>query len=302
MSLDLDDRQRAMLQEMGLRVWMPVRAVAPLSGLEDPLYVEATPAPAVASAVSQAAAALPAAAPTARAPLPGTAARPAQAIEGLVPAPPPQVLSTAVPPGGNAPADLAQEITACQACRLCQGRRAPVFDAAAAAQRADWLVVGDPPEAADEQAGRPFAGPAGELLGNMLRALGLKGPQDGEVADASQRAYLTSVVKCRSADAGPPELAELAACHGYLQRELALVRPRVILALGRAPALSLLQGSLPEAVSLPLGQLRGRIHRVQGVPLVVSYPPAYLLRNQADKARAWADLCLARSAIPTIQP
>jgi len=301
MSLDLDDRQRAMLQEMGLRVWTRAREVAPPPGLADQLRAEATPAPAVASPVPQAAAA-PAAAPIARAPLARPAARPAQATGGLAPAPPPLVLSAAVPPSGNAPADLAQEIATCQACRLCQGRRAPVFDVAGVARRADWLVVGDPPEAVDEQAGRPFAGPAGELLGNMLRALGLKGPLDAGPAEASQRAYLTAVVKCRPADAGPPELAELAACHGYLQRELAQVRPRVILALGRAAALSLLQGSMPEVVSLPLGQLRGRIHQVHGVPLVVSYPPAYLLRNQADKARAWADLCLARSAVPTIAP
>lgn len=287
MSLDLDDRQRAMLQEMGLRVWAPERPIPkrPEPG-EQPVSVR-TPA-------------LPAAVEVAVRPVvkpdPATLAPPLSS-------PAPQTRPAAVPSVDSPPDALAPAIAACQACRLCQGRRAPVFDAAGSQQRADWLVVGDPPEEVDEQGGTPFAGPPGLLLDNMLRALGLQRQQGAESgADPAARAYLSHVVKCRSPVGGPPEAAELAACHEFLQREIAQVRPRVILALGRLAAISLLQGSVAEVASIPLGQLRGRVHQVQGLPLVVSYSPSYLMRNQADKARAWADLCLARSALHTIRP
>jgi uracil-DNA glycosylase len=297
MSLDLDDRQRAMLQEMGLRVWAPARPAAAPPEADAPTAA-AVASPLAASAV-QAASGKPAPVPaTSPAFLPPSP--PTQAPVPSQPAPVTVAVTGLVPSSAALTDDLAQEIANCQACRLCQGRRAPVFDAAAAARRADWMVVGDPPEEADEQAGRPFAGASGQLLDNMLRALGLQARHKATEEEPSGLAYLSSVVKCRAVDTGPPEAAELAACHGFLQREIAQVRPRVILALGRPAALSLLQESLPEAQNLPLGQLRGRIHRVRGVPLVVSYPPAYLMRNQADKARAWADLCLARSALLTM--
>ena len=279
-----------MLQEMGLRVWAPARKAMAPSRSADQAGVDAEP----------------------KSPVEVSPPRPPQSrseslsprpSDGAAPAPAPQVLTAAGPPVGEGLAELARTIATCQACRLCQGRRAPVFDAAGLAQQADWLVVGDPPEAADEQAGQPFAGPAGQLLDNMLRALGLQRTQGTEPAvGPGRRAYLTTVVKCRSDQGGPPEEPELAACHAYLQHEIAQVRPRVILALGKLAAQSLLQPGMPEVLDLPLGQLRGRIYQVQGVALVVSYSPAYLMRNQADKARAWADLCLARSAVSTIAP
>ena len=289
MSLDLDDRQRAMLQEMGLRVWAPVLPAQPVQSPAPPTVLppalppglgQPVPAPARPTAV-------PPATPT--------------AVPSAVPLLPVALSPLAEALGAPEAAALAQSIAACQACRLCKGRRAPVFDAPGAAQRADWLVVGDPPEEADEQGGTPFAGQSGLLLDNMLRALGLLRQQRAEpAADPATRAYLSHVVKCRSDSGGPPEAAELAACQTFLQREIAQVRPRIILAQGRFAALALLQGSMPQVASIPLGQLRGRIHQFQGLPVVVSYAPGYLLRNQADKARAWADLCLARQALLTM--
>jgi len=187
---------------------------------------------------------------------------------------------------------LAQAVATCAACRLCEGRKTAVFAAAAPARQTDWMVVGDPPTGEDERAARPFAGEAGELLDNMLRAVQCH--RDGEGAAG---AWLTHVVKCLPAQVRNPQPDELALCAMYLRREVALVRPRVILALGRYAALSLLVPSDPEIARVPPGQLRGRLYTFEGVPVVVSYSPARLLRAPAEKAGAWADLCLARSAM-----
>lgn len=263
MSLDLDDRQRAMLQEMGVRLWWPQAATAP-----------AAPAALVARArpgAAQQAAAIRTPGPGLRAP-----GAPAQLADGIADMDWPT---------------LAHTVAACQACQLCSGRRAPVFDAAQAAPAADWLVLGEPPDEAEERLGAPFAAQAGQLLDNMLKALGLS--RLGTPGSRASTAYVTNVVKCRPATGRNPVPAELAACANYLRREVALVQPKVILAMGRFAAQSLLQGSRPELASTPLGKLRGQIYRYQGIPVVVSYHPAYLLRTQQDKARAWADLCLA---------
>jgi len=180
---------------------------------------------------------------------------------------------------------------------LSAGRRSAVFTAAPAPHSAHWMVVGEPPDDNEERLGLPFAGQAGQLLDNMLKAVGVRrAGHDGAAAEVAGAAYLSNCVKCRPALARNPEPLELAACENYLQREVALVRPKVILALGRFAAQTLLQGSLPDVVGTPLGKLRGRIYRYQGIPVIVSYHPAYLLRTPQDKARAWADLCLAMSA------
>ena len=118
---------------------------------------------------------------------------------------------------------------------------------------------------------------------------------------AAQAAYLTPVVKCRPALPAAPQPHDLAACEPYLKREVALVQPKVILALGRIAAQTLLRESDPLASSMPLGKLRGQIYQYQGIPVVVSYPPSYLLRNPQEKARAWADLCLALSVARPVQ-
>ena len=305
MSLDLDDRQRAMLLEMGVHVWWPQP--------EPVVMCEPAPAPAVAGEARPALAvaieniAIEAINPAGRALNSSklTPIRPATALsaEMLVV---PSALSAAASQGlvaGIAAMDwrtLAQTVADCQACKLCIGRRAPVF-AGDGPHPADWLVVTEPPEDAEERAGRPQVEQAGQLLDNMLRALGL-GRQDGATPPSHSksasvtRAHVTSVVKCRPGVVRNPSLEELAVCGAYLQREIALVQPKVILAMGRFSAQALLQGSVPEVANIPLGKLRGQIYRYQGLPVVVTYPPVYLLRSQQDKARAWSDLCLAKEA------
>lgn len=283
MSLDLDERQRAMLQEMGVRVWLPesvadAAIVAEIAGSEvhtsvavaiENIAIEAINTRATTSKASEPRV------PDQRAPAP---AAPAGLPDGIA--------------GMDWPA-LAQSVASCQACPLCTGRRSPVFGGADAdaPRQADWLVVGEPPDEAEERLGAPFADQAGQLLDNMLKALGVS-RRGGDTGRASA-AYVTNVVKCRPAVVRNPEPQELAACENYLRREVALVQPKVILALGRFAAQTLLQGSLSEVASIPLGKLRGQIYRYQGIPVVVSYHPTYLLRTQQDKARAWADLCLA---------
>ena len=290
MSLDLDPRQRAMLQEMGVRVW------APLSEEEAPV-VSMSPAPAARAEVQTPAG-------SAIENLAVAAISPRASAQKIVKT---QVLDTASAlPGvladGIAAMDwpsLDQTISTCQACQLCTGRRAPVLGgleaASAAPQQADWLVVGEPPDEAEERAGTPFVDLAGQLLDNMLKAVGAR--RLNAEARGPAAAYVTHVVKCRPALARNPAPQELALCENYLRREVALVQPKVILALGRFAAQSLLQDTVPEVAHIPLGKLRGQIYRYQGIPVIVSYHPNYLLRTQQDKARAWADLCLALQAV-----
>ncbi len=267
MSLDLDSRQRAMLDEMGVRVWWPTPPVAvPQANLA------ATPAQIVAL-------------------LPEAGAMPVSATTPLAAAPIEGV-------GSLDWSTLAQTVAACVACKLSLGRRAVVFPAAGAPGPADWMVIGEPPDDNEERLGQPFAGQAGQLLDNMLKAVGVhRRSSEGDATPASALAYVSNCVKCRPAVARNPEPQELSACENYLQREVALVQPKVILALGRFAAQTLLQGSQPDVAGIPLGKLRGTVYRYQGIPVIVSYHPVYLLRTPQDKARAWADLCLARSAL-----
>ena len=271
MSLDLDRRQRAMLQEMGVPVWLPLTVA------------KATVARAVESPVDASASSIGTAQKVAVTEIPGQ----------------PEIARSPekAGPGEYAEMDwprLQQSVANCQACKLGSGRRAAVFGASDAPRQADWLVLGEPPDESEESTGVPFAGPVGRLLDNMLKAVGVSryGGSAAPVARATA-AYVTSVVKCRPAGVSNPGVEELAACENYLRREVALVQPKVILALGRFAAQALLQGDLPTVASIPLGKLRGKIFRYQGVPVIVSYHPSYLLRTPQDKARAWADLCLA---------
>jgi DNA polymerase len=189
--------------------------------------------------------------------------------------------------------ELAHAAAECRACRLCEGRRGQVFGAGA--QRADWLLLADPSsETEDAAAAQPFSGAAGLLLGQMLRALRLDpAPALGQApadTDPAQQAYITQPLKCRAGLNSRPTAEELQRCAPLLQRQIELLRPRVIVALGRQSAQALL------ATDEPLGRLRGRLHEAGGVPVVVSYSLDFLLRNAEHKAQAWQDLALAWQA------
>ena len=177
---------------------------------------------------------------------------------------------------------LREAVAGCTACRLCERRTNTVFGVGH--EQAHWMVVGEAPGEQEDLRGEPFVGKAGQLLDNMLAALGLTRSE----APPERQVFIANTLKCRPPGNRNPEPDELARCEPFLMRQVALVRPRIILAMGRFAVQSLLRSDEP------VGRLRGRVHRWQGVPLVVTYHPAYLLRNPEDKARAWEDLCLAR--------
>ena len=279
MALILDERQRGMLLEMGVRVWLPGTAF------------ETAPALPVASATPRMApppAAAPAASASASASVPPVRATPMpRASTGPVPA--------AGTPLNLAHADwetLANTAAACQACGLCAGRQHATLQPARS--QMDWLVVGDPPDEDEDRTAQPFVDSAGLLLDNMLKAVGAS--RSGEAAHGRQGAFATNVVKCRPPHGQIPQAPDLAQCAQYLQREIALVQPKVILAMGRFAIQTLLaeHGAL---ATQPLGKLRGTVYQYQGIPVIATYHPKLLLRNSADKAKAWADLCLAMDVL-----
>lgn len=179
---------------------------------------------------------------------------------------------------------LKQQVSECRRCGLCNGRKNTVFGVGD--EKAKWLFIGEGPGRNEDIQGEPFVGPAGKLLDNMLLAMGVK---------RGANAYIANIVKCRPTDDNgrdrPPSPQEVAACLPYLQRQIELIQPTVLVALGKTAALSLL-GLDP---ATPVSRLRGSVHRYQDLPLVVTYHPAYLLRTLNDKSKAWADLCLAMS-------
>jgi uracil-DNA glycosylase family 4 len=268
MSLELDERQRAMLQEIGVRVWSPAGAAA--SG---------QPAPA--------------AAPEWQANAPEKIAdkvRPEGAKARMEPQAPVSTPAAVRPLSADMAgmdwAALQQAVAGCQACGLCHSRKNTVFGVGDT--QASWLVVGEAPGENEDLQGEPFVGTAGELLDNMLKALDVSRTGTG-----AQGVYIANVLKCRPPANRNPQPEEVAQCEPYLRRQVELLQPKIILALGRFAAQSLLQTSVPGVASIPLGKLRGQVHHYQGVPVIVSYHPAYLLRTPGDKAKAWADLCLA---------
>jgi DNA polymerase len=180
---------------------------------------------------------------------------------------------------------LRARVAACRACRLCESRTQTVFGVGH--PEAQCMIVGEAPGENEDRLGEPFVGAAGQLLDRMLHAIGLT----RTAAPRQQQVYIANTLKCRPPRNRNPEPDELARCSAYLHRQIALVRPRLLLAMGRFAVQSLLDSSDP------IGRLRGRLHRWRDVPVVVTYHPAYLLRNPADKARAWADLCLAASQL-----
>ena len=187
----------------------------------------------------------------------------------------------ALTPGDDAFAGLPGEVAACTRCALHASRTQTVFGVGD--PQADWLVIGEAPGAEEDRQGEPFVGRAGQLLNEMLRAVGL----------GRERVYIANILKCRPPNNRDPRPDEVAACGSYLQRQIDVIRPRIILAVGRIAAQNLLKSEQP------VGRLRGRVHRYApgDIPLVVTYHPAYLLRSPGEKRKSWDDLCLARAAL-----
>ncbi|MBA3034411.1 MAG: uracil-DNA glycosylase [Gammaproteobacteria bacterium] len=177
-------------------------------------------------------------------------------------------------------AELQQAVADCQACELCKTRKQAVLGVGDPA--ADWLFVGEGPGAEEDERGEPFVGKAGKLLDNMLAAIDLK---------RGQQVYIANAVKCRPPDNRTPEPGETAACWPFLARQIELIQPKLIVTLGKPAAQTLLQQEVK------IADARGRVHDFAGMPLIVTYHPAYLLRNLPDKAKAWEDLCFMRQTM-----
>jgi uracil-DNA glycosylase family 4 len=181
--------------------------------------------------------------------------------------------------------ELQAAVATCTRCALCASRNKTVFGVGDAT--ANWLFVGEGPGTNEDRQGEPFVGPAGKLLDNMMAAMHLR---------RGEKVFITNIVKCRPTDASgkdrAPTPAEAGACMPYLERQIALMQPRILLALGKTAAVSLL--GLDPATSL--GSLRGRLHHHGRRTVAVTYHPAYLLRMPRDKAKSWEDLCLALAA------
>jgi DNA polymerase len=167
---------------------------------------------------------------------------------------------------------LAQQVASCQLCELHVTRTQAVLGVGN--QQAELMIVGEAPGADEDRQGEPFVGRAGKLLDAMLNAIGMN----------RQQVYIANVLKCRPPNNRDPHISEIVCCDPYLQRQIALIQPKLILALGRIAAHHLL------ITQQSLGSLRGRLHNYNGIPLMVTYHPAYLLRTPLDKRKAWQDL------------
>jgi DNA polymerase len=174
--------------------------------------------------------------------------------------------------------ELQEAVAGCTACKLAPTRTKTVFGVGD--EKANWLFVGEAPGRDEDLQGEPFVGQAGKLLDSMLAALGM---QRGE------NVYIANMLKCRPPNNRNPEADEVACCEPYLHRQIALIKPKIIVALGKVAAVNLLKQDMTVA------SMRGKVFEYQGTPLIVTYHPAYLLRTLPDKAKAWADLCFARA-------
>ena len=180
--------------------------------------------------------------------------------------------------------DLKTAVAECRACGLCKTRKNAVFGVGDEAS--DWMIVGEAPGAEEDERGEPFVGQAGRLLDSMLASIGLSRRSPGK-----DGVYIANVLKCRPPGNRNPEPDEVARCSPHLVRQIQLVKPKIILAMGRFAAQTILE------TDATIGSLRGRRFAYQGVPTVVTYHPAYLLRNLPDKAKAWEDLCFAKGVL-----
>ena len=175
-------------------------------------------------------------------------------------------------------------IQSCTRCDLAKSRTQAV--PGIGDPHAEWLFIGEAPGANEDRQGEPFVGDAGKLLDAILAAIGLA---------RGKNVFIANVLKSRPPANRDPKPEEVAACLPYLERQIELIQPKLIVALGRFAAQSLL------ATDTPIGKLRGQVHRYRGVPLVVTYHPAYLLRNPLDKAKVWEDLVLARDTMQSLK-
>ncbi len=173
---------------------------------------------------------------------------------------------------------LKAAVTGCSACALCKGRTNTVFGVGD--ENAGWMIIGEAPGAEEDARGEPFVGQAGQLLDAMLAALDM---------NRRQNVYIANVLKCRPPGNRNPAPDEVARCAPHLLRQVALIKPRLILSMGRFASQALL------GTEASIASLRGRLHSFAGTPVVVTYHPAYLLRTPTDKARAWEDLLFARA-------
>lgn len=178
-------------------------------------------------------------------------------------------------PGGMDWSELRDCVTHCTRCELAHSRTNTVFGVGN--PNADWLIIGEAPGAEEDRRGEPFVGRAGTLLDEMLRAIG----------QSRDTVFIANILKCRPPNNRDPRPEEAAACRQYLERQIELIQPKIILAVGKIAAQNLLGSS--ETV----GRMRGRPHDFGGIPLVVTYHPAYLLRSPSQKAKSWSDLCMA---------
>jgi uracil-DNA glycosylase family 4 len=186
-----------------------------------------------------------------------------------------------VPAGGWI--ELKQAVSGCTQCSLHKTRTQTVFGVGD--ENADWMLIGEAPGAEEDRLGDPFVGQAGRLLDNMLAAIDLH---------RSKNVYIANVLKCRPPANRNPEPEEVAKCSPHLLKQIELVKPKLIVAMGRFAAQTLLSSDAS------IASLRGKVYRYAGVPLIVTYHPAYLLRSLPDKAKAWADLVFARNTMGSL--
>ena len=272
------ERQRAMLREIGIPPFWPEDQAESAEAVSSVSEVAAVPSAAPISVQTPAAAPAPARPPS-KAPA-SSFVKVAAAL--------PDVATLGARPEGIDRMDwpaLRDTVANCRACGLCQSRTQPVFGVGH--EQADWMIIGEAPGEQEDKQGEPFVGRAGQLLDRMLAAIELT---RGEEASTKQ-VFIANVLKCRPPANRNPQPQEVAQCEPFLMRQIALVKPKVIVAMGRFAVQSLLKSSEP------IGRLRGKVHEVAGVPVVVTYHPAYLLRSPADKGLAWDDLCLAREVM-----
>ncbi|WP_396267977.1 uracil-DNA glycosylase family protein [Ideonella sp.] len=295
------ERQQSILSAMGLKPWGPARkgaadaaAAVPAAALAaEPAPPAVAPRPAAVPVAAEApvAPAAPVAPVATRpitvprdkpAPMAAAAALAGAAVQGLRP----QADSARAAEIAQMDwAGLQEAVSQCQACGLCQSRKQTVFGVGH--EHAHWMIVGEAPGEQEDQQGEPFVGAAGQLLDRMLAAVALSRSE----GDAAQRAFIANTLKCRPPRNRNPSAEEMAQCAPFLQRQIELVKPKLILAMGRFAIQQLL------GTEEPIGKLRGRLHDYRGTPVVVTYHPAYLLRQPLDKAKAWADLCLAADTV-----